>query len=396
MLPTQSKVRLLIDHTGINESATPDGIGRVLRNITKHLESNDFDILKIEFFDIFTVIYLPGGYQNIDTESFSINKRVLMKLKYYIYAYRHSIKTGDNDVILYLNHFPYSKHKAVQYFKEQSGGKVIYIIHDILPIRYPQFFCEGEKEVFEKWLQDTTRYASAYVAVSRTTYNDLLHYMDEKGICTDTFFMGSIRLGADINVSGDKMVKVSKNIQKVFDNRSIYLIVSTIEPRKNHQYLLDTFDKIWEKDIDATLLIVGKVGWLTKKLVVRIQNHSLYEKRLFMYNDVNDSDLIYCYQHAKYFLFPSYAEGFGLPIVESISYDLPVLASDIAIHREIGKDSIEYFDIRNPDSLVELIIEIETNGRQLMIPQKNDIIISWQKSTAMFMHEVIKILKRYE
>jgi len=390
----QNKVRLLIDYTGINENAAPNGIERVLRNITKYLKSDDFEIMKVEFFEIFTVAYIPGGYQNINTERLSTKKRVILKLKYYLQAYKYSIKTGDNDVILYLNHFPYGKHKAVQYFKEKSGGKVIYMIHDLLPIRYPQFFGESEKEIFGKWLQDSVNYASGYIAVSRTTRNDLLNYMDEKGICKDSFYVGVIQLGADIDISGDKITYISQQIQKIFDNRSVYLIVSTVEPRKNHQYLLNSFEKIWEKDIDVTLLIIGKIGWLTDKILIEIKNHPLYEKKLFMCNHVNDNELVYCYQHAKCFLFPSYAEGFGLPIVESISYGLPVLASDTAIHREIGRDSIEYFDIYNPEALVELIIDIETRGKPLKIPQ-NDIIISWQESSHMFMNEIQKILKRY-
>ncbi len=142
-----------------------------------------------------------------------------------------------------------------------------------------------------------------------------------------------------------------------------YLTVGTIEPRKNHVLLVDAFERIWQRHSDARLLIVGRVGWLCESLVQRIRRHPQYQRSLFMFNDLSDSELEFCYQHAKAFLFPSHAEGFGLPVVEALQHGLPVLASDIPIHREVGQDFCTYFNRETPDELVRLISDIEQTGQ---------------------------------
>ena len=82
-----------------------------------------------------------------------------------------------------------------------------------------------------------------------------------------------------------------------------------------------------------------------------------------MFNDLTDTELDYCYRHATALVYPSYAEGFGLPLVEALYKRLPVLASDIPTFREIGKDFCAYFDISRHTSLAKIIIDIENSGK---------------------------------
>jgi alpha-1,2-rhamnosyltransferase len=139
-------------------------------------------------------------------------------------------------------------------------------------------------------------------------------------------------------------------------------MVSTIEPRKNHDYLLDAFDRVWSKDIRVPLVIVGKVGWMCEPIVKRIETHCQWQKQLFMFNDLNDAELSYCYKVSKALVFPSQYEGFGLPIVEALNENLIVLASDIPVHREVGGEYCRYFDLSSPESLANLILDYEKNG----------------------------------
>ena len=84
---------------------------------------------------------------------------------------------------------------------------------------------------------------------------------------------------------------------------------------------------------------------------------------LFMFNDLSDAELAYCYQHAKALIFPSHAEGFGLPIVEALQHGLHTLVSDIPIHREAGRDFCTYFDPQSPAALARLVCDVEATGR---------------------------------
>ena len=102
---------------------------------------------------------------------------------------------------------------------------------------------------------------------------DLQSYMLEQNINPQNYFINTIRLGANIPTSSHSNLQVRKSIQDIFQtHQSVYLIVSTIEPRKNHQYLLDTFEKLWNKNIDTTLLIVGGSGWMVEGLMDKINN----------------------------------------------------------------------------------------------------------------------------
>jgi len=168
-----------------------------------------------------------------------------------------------------------------------------------------------------------------------------------------------------------------------------YLMVSTVEPRKNHQYLLDTFDLLWAQGADVNLCIVGRMGWKVEALLRRIEQHPEKNVRLFWWSDLSDDELLYCYGNAKMLLFPSFIEGFGLPLVESLSNGLPVLASDTPIHREIGGEQIGYFDLADAHSLKDKLLAIEASG----IPDSLQVSpgyqwLSWLESSRMLLNKM--------
>jgi alpha-1,2-rhamnosyltransferase len=82
-----------------------------------------------------------------------------------------------------------------------------------------------------------------------------------------------------------------------------------------------------------------------------------------MFNGINDKSLEYAYSNARALVFPSYAEGFGLPLVEAMQRGLPAMASDIPVFREIGGDFMAYFDLNDPQTLAEHIRTFETMGQ---------------------------------
>jgi len=137
------------------------------------------------------------------------------------------------------------------------------------------------------------------------------------------------------------------------------------------------------------LCIVGRMGWKVEALLRRIEQHPEKNVRLFWWSDLSDDELLYCYGNAKMLLFPSFIEGFGLPLVESLSNGLPVLASDTPIHREIGGEQIGYFDLADPHSLKEKLLAIEASG----IPDSLQVSpgyqwLSWLESSRMLLNKM--------
>jgi alpha-1,2-rhamnosyltransferase len=155
----------------------------------------------------------------------------------------------------------------------------------------------------------------------------------------------------------------------------MYLTVGTLEPRKNHKYLLDAFDLLWKQGEKVHLYIIGKVGWKCEDLLERIESHAEYGRRLMFYDNANDAELVACYKAAKAVVFASHVEGFGLPLVEAWQQGTPVYASDIPVFREIGGQDTSFFDLDDPASLAAIIRADQDNE-----PTVNSEWINWKQS----------------
>jgi len=254
--------------------------------------------------------------------------------------------------------------------------KIVAVIYDIIPIEYPHFCTMDLTLALKDWYIKTVKYIDAYISISHSVKNDIFEYIKNninnkiEPNKFDYFY-----LGADVKTFYN-LEKVPKEIKKIFTISNTYLTVSTIEPRKNHKYILDVFDTLWKQGKEVKYVIVGRIGWNMSDFIKRIKQHKQYNKRLFLLTDIDDDSLIYAYKNSKALIFASYAEGFGLPIVESLFYQLPVLASSTPIHKEIGGENITYFHLSDSNSLLSII-----SGKvKVIIPKTNFQWQSWQQS----------------
>lgn len=152
------------------------------------------------------------------------------------------------------------------------------------------------------------------------------------------------------------------------------MAVSTIEPRKNHSYLLDAFELLWAQQSPVRLCIIGRVGWKCDDLIKRIEGHPEFGRRLFMFNQLDDAGLEYAYARAKALVSCSHDEGFGLPLVEAMQRGLPVMGSDIPVFHEVGGEYMAYFDLQAPQSLADVVTRFEESGEFPAVGQLSD----WQ------------------
>lgn len=116
-----------------------------------------------------------------------------------------------------------------------------------------------------------------------------------------------------------------------------------MEPRKGHAHVLEAFEAAWRADTDVSWVIIGKQGWNVEPLAETLRRHPQAGKRLFWLEDARDADLRYGYSHAHAALQASFAEGFGLPIVEAAHYGCPLILSDIPVFREIAGEHAVYY-----------------------------------------------------
>jgi glycosyltransferase involved in cell wall biosynthesis len=158
--------------------------------------------------------------------------------------------------------------------------------------------------------------------------------------------------------------------------------VGTVQPRKNLEVLIDAFDKFLLTNNNFKLVIVGKKGWLYKNIFEKVKTMKLEDKIIFT-GHVTDEELIWYYKNAFCLTLPSIYEGFGIPVLEAMSYDCPVIASFSSSLPEIGGEASLYFDPKNSDDLLEKLRTLQDNNelRKELISKGQQRIkdFSWEK-----------------
>lgn len=262
------------------------------------------------------------------------------------------------------------------------GRRSVFVVryHDAIPILMPHTIKDKRRHQSNYYhgLQNCVAQDAYFACVSDATRTELLNMFPElveravtiyNMVPTDYF----IEAGAATRVScivrnwlyddSDCLPKFrSTGDKNVFYERHLasrpinyLLMVSTIEPRKNHLRLLAAWEVI-KSGVDPALklVIVGKLGWDNSRVLSRFKPW-IEQGQLFMLNGVPSSDLRVLYRHATATVCPSLGEGFDYSGVEAMCCGSVVIASDIPVHREIYGEAATYFDCYSTAGLVSAI-----------------------------------------
>ncbi len=206
--------------------------------------------------------------------------------------------------------------------------KKITIIHDLSFIRYPETVHPFIRFTQSMRLKRVQKESSLIITDSQATKDDLIRYTH---IPYKT--MRVIYPGVEITIPSKN---AELNVPKKYHiDRPYILSVGKIEPRKNLSRLITAFSNLQNQNID--LLIVGLSGW--GEQLGRIDN-----PRIRFLGYVSNEDLAVLYSRAVVFVYPSLWEGFGYPVAEAMKYGTPVACSNIPSLKEIGENTVTYFD----------------------------------------------------
>jgi glycosyltransferase involved in cell wall biosynthesis len=274
---------------------------------------------------------------------------------------------------------------------KQGGVRVTTIVYDIIPISTPEYCTTHLVEVFEEWFEWACRWTDGFACISRSVCEDLRKEVERRigAQAAGRRTYGYFHLGSELDLKDATEAK-DKALDAAFSgSQPVFLAVSTIEPRKNHDYLVDVFEMVWAAGSKAKLCIVGRVGWKCDDFMERATKHPQLGKNLFMFNSLNDNGLEYAYSKASALIFPSFAEGFGLPLVEAMQRGLPAIASDLPVFREVGGDYLCYCDPHDPKICAAIISEFERTGKLPGAKPLDDWKwIGWKESTIQLLEAV--------
>lgn len=280
-----------------------------------------------------------------------------------------------------------------------AGAQVHYVVYDIIPLRYPHLTVAGISEAFAHWLSGLARHADGLMCISDAVAQDVRHWLLQQHPELPLPAIGHFHLGADLDQSTpstglpDDAASTLANL----DTHTSFLMVGTIEPRKGHALVLEAFEQLWATGLDCRLVLVGKAGWNITELAARLHQHAEYGQRLIWLESASDEYLEKIYQHTDCLIAASECEGFGLPLIEAAQHDLPILARDIAVFREVAGVHASYFSASQPDALAQALRDwldsyaIGSHPRSGAMPW-----LTWQASTQALLHAVLAPVRSTE
>jgi glycosyltransferase involved in cell wall biosynthesis len=267
--------------------------------------------------------------------------------------------------------------------------KKIVTIHDLASRIDGDFMSDEFRLLTRKKIERSIAKADIIVTVSKTIKNQLEEYYPETRGKIRVVYHG---VNEDIN---ETIMDISQNdIHKKYNITTPYLLyVGNLETRKNLITLIKSFQIfVKEKNVPHHLVLVGKPGWGYEKIKTVVSELKCRDKIHFV-GWISNEDISVLYSHADLFVYPSWYEGFGFPLVEAMKCGVPVVASDILTHREIAGAAALFISPSDVDGFAKCFSEIISNraerDRLIQIGKLHSQHFSWRK-TAHTMLEIYR------
>lgn len=276
---------------------------------------------------------------------------------------------GELDVI-HSNNFRFPK--------DVSAKKVV-TLYDVCFMDHPEYTTEANRLFCYRGTLDSMLFADKIIAISEYTKQRLLHFfpfVDEKKI--------------EVVYCGNRSTLLKEKddfglIRKFGLNKDeYYLSVGTIEPRKNYTSLLKAYKIYKEKTKNyKKLCIAGGYGWMEENFKQKISDLGL-ENDVIVTGYVTDEELANLYRYCFAFIYPTWYEGFGLPVLEAMNFGKPVIASNVTSIPEIMGTSglaVNPGDYEKIAAYMEKLEKEQALYQQLSSEAVNRTgIFSWEKA----------------
>jgi glycosyltransferase involved in cell wall biosynthesis len=368
--------RILIDVTQLARTDALSGIQRVVRNIAREMcllegSSTPIELVQLRDRSLYRANAVAGSIFEFDPTACPVEQI--------------DVQPGDILFMIDSSWEQYPDFLPTFDTIRQFGGRIVTVIYDLIPLRMPQYCSAGLVLVFQQWFGLAVKHSDMLLCISRAVRDDANAYIGEHQLERDHALRVEYwHLGADIlPLTEDDSVRPAVARMVADTSVPLFLMVGTIEPRKGHALVLDAFEALWAAGNEVRLCWAGKEGWEVDALMARVRNHPELGRRLHFVERFTDAEINLCYAHAHALIAASVAEGYGLPIVEAAQHQVPVLASDIPVFREVAGEGACYFGVDDQAALMQLVLEFSQLGSEerrtmaALVP-----ILTWHESAA--------------
>ncbi len=287
------------------------------------------------------------------------NGRSLLRTAAFLLLRDHSRKIPEGAIYLNVAQHAFELSFHFRWLSKRRDLRPVFFIHDLLPLDFPEFWPAGHEERFERRVACAAEYGAAFITASQSVRDRLHAELVKRGRRDVPIFTHPLPPPNDIS-------RDTAAADAELGKASYFLVVGTLEPRKNHLLLLS----IWRELIASggnvpKLVFVGKRGWSDEQIIATIEHPTKLASHVGEVSGLASSSLRELLIHAKAVLMPSLGEGFGLPVIEALSVGTPVVASDIPVFREIAGDCAIFHHPLDGMAWLRTIRELAEDGSLL-------------------------------
>lgn len=263
---------------------------------------------------------------------------------------------------IYINtsHHGVGNIAAYAAFRVLAQAKIVFYLHDIIPIDYPEYVKSGDEITHAKRVTCMALYSDYILVNSEYTKARFLSFCQKEKLTHPD--VAVLHIGVE-----EHFIDLVSNFKPTsyFNQETNYFVyISTIEPRKNHLLLLHLWRQfaLENRDNIPKLVVLGKRGWNNQNILDLLDRSTLLKDHIIELSDLSDTQMLSILKGAKALLYPSFVEGWGMPIVEAIAAKVPVVCSDIEAHRESGQNLVKYIQIDDSLTWKKTILKLTSSN----------------------------------
>lgn len=247
--------------------------------------------------------------------------------------------------------------------RTERGLKIAAVCQDLIPVTHPQFFETGEFVAqYRRYVEFLAQHTDLVIAISRATADELKKAAQAHGGMRGRIAV--VELGSDVASAAEPQ---PPQTQSPLQAGQFVISVSTIQSRKNFDLLYRLWHRFAQEDRSGIprLVVVGQRGFGSDELLAAIAQDASIRDRFTILHRTSDAELTWLYRNCAYTLYPSYVEGWGLPVSESLAYGKLCLASNTSSLPEAGAGLALHFGPDDDDAWHAAIVDLAANPQKL-------------------------------
>lgn len=288
----------------------------------------------------------------------------------------------QNPVDIYLTQY-------ITPFFVPKGIKIATVVHDISFNFFPQHIKFSDLFFLKLLIPISLRRADKIIAVSQFTRDEIIKY----------YKVVEDKVGYIYNAVSEEFLKQASDVNKVRERYKLpekyILYLGTLQPRKNIPALIRAYNEIRDKIAGVKLVLAGGKGAHNyDQEIDRVIRELKLEAEVIFTGYVAEEDKAAIFAGAQLFVFPSLYEGFGIPILEAMGRQVPVLLSDIPVHHEVAGEAASYFNLNSladfSEKMYTTIVNEEMREKLKNLGLQRAEFFSWKKTAEKLLEIVTK------